>query len=109
MASKLQIKPGLLARLRLIREIPSEEHQARLMGVDRTTLRRIDRGAIPSGAYTQNGLAVANFTIAATPRTLDRQSNEWKDGEALFPRASVWCGFAQHVASSLTKGSRVIA
>jgi len=51
MASKLQIKPGLLARLRQIRDIPSEEHQARLMGVDRTTLRRIDRGAIPSGAF----------------------------------------------------------
>ncbi|ARC56035.1 hypothetical protein AS850_02970 [Frondihabitans sp. 762G35] len=51
MASKLQIKPGLLARLRQIRDIPSEEHQARLMGVDRTTLRRIDRGATPSGAF----------------------------------------------------------
>jgi transcriptional regulator with XRE-family HTH domain len=51
MASKLQIKPGLLERLRQIRDIPSEEHQARLMGVDRTTLRRIDRGGTPSGAF----------------------------------------------------------
>ncbi|KQR44509.1 single-stranded DNA-binding protein [Frigoribacterium sp. Leaf164] len=62
----------------------------------------------PELRYTQNGLAVANFTIASTPRTLDRASNEWKDGEALFLRASVWREFAEHVASSLTKGSRVI-
>jgi single-strand DNA-binding protein len=65
--------------------------------------------ADPELRYTQNGLAVANFTIASTPRTLDRQSNEWKDGEALFLRASVWREFAEHVAGSLTKGSRVIA
>jgi single-strand DNA-binding protein len=63
----------------------------------------------PELRYTQNGLAVANFTIASTPRTFDRQSNEWKDGEALFLRASVWRDFAEHVAGSLTKGSRVIA
>ncbi|NQX29204.1 single-stranded DNA-binding protein [Microbacteriaceae bacterium VKM Ac-2854] len=63
----------------------------------------------PELRYTQNGLAVANFTIASTPRTLDRASNEWKDGEALFLRASVWREFAEHVAGSLTKGSRVIA
>ena len=63
----------------------------------------------PELKYTQNGLAVANFTIASTPRTLDRASNEWKDGEALFLRASVWRDFAEHVAGSLTKGSRVIA
>ena len=62
----------------------------------------------PELRYTQNGLAVANFTIASTPRTLDRASNEWKDGEALFLRASVWREFAEHVASSLTQGSRVI-
>ena len=62
----------------------------------------------PELRYTQGGLAVANFTIASTPRTLDRASNEWKDGEALFLRASVWREFAEHVASSLTKGSRVI-
>lgn len=59
--------------------------------------------------YTQNGLAVANFTIASTPRTFDRAANEWKDGEALFLRASVWKEFAEHVAGSLTKGMRVIA
>ncbi|MFF2772922.1 single-stranded DNA-binding protein [Streptomyces bacillaris] len=65
--------------------------------------------ADPELRYTQNGLAVADFTIASTPRTFDRQANEWKDGEALFLRASVWREFAEHVAGSLTKGSRVIA
>ena len=65
--------------------------------------------ADPEIRYTQNGLPVANFTIASTPRTFDRQANEWKDGEALFLRASVWREFAEHVAASLTKGSRVIA
>lgn len=65
--------------------------------------------ADPELRYTQNGLAVANFTIASTPRTYDRASNEWKDGEALFLRASVWREFAEHVAGSLTKGARVIA
>ena len=65
--------------------------------------------ADPELRYTQSGLAVANFTIASTPRNFDRASNEWKDGEALFLRASCWREFAEHVASSLTKGSRVIA
>jgi single-strand DNA-binding protein len=65
--------------------------------------------ADPELRYTQNGLPVANFTIASTPRTFDRQANEWKDGEALFLRASVWREFAEHVAGSLTKGARVVA
>jgi single-strand DNA-binding protein len=65
--------------------------------------------ADPELRYTQGGLAVANFTIASTPRTFDRQANDWKDGEALFLRASVWRDFAEHVAGSLSKGSRVIA
>mgnify|MGYP006362125401 FL=1 len=65
--------------------------------------------ADPELRYTQNGLPVANFTIASTPRTFDRQANEWKDGDALFLRASVWREFAEHVAGSLSKGSRVIA
>src|SRR5688572_9563013 len=65
--------------------------------------------ADPELRYTQSGLAVANFTIASTPRSFDRQANEWKDGEALFLRASCWREFAEHVASSLTKGSRVVA
>jgi single-strand DNA-binding protein len=63
----------------------------------------------PELRYTQNGKAVSNFTIASTPRTFDRASNEWKDGEALFLRASVWGEFGEHVSSSLTKGARVIA
>ena len=65
--------------------------------------------ADPELRYTQNGLAVANFTIASTPRNFDRASNEFKDGETLFLRASVWREFAEHVAGSLTKGTRVIA
>ena len=65
--------------------------------------------ADPELRYTQNGLAVANFTIASTPRNFDRASNDWKDGETLFLRASVWRVFAEQVAGSLTKGSRVIA
>jgi len=65
--------------------------------------------ADPELRYTQSGRAVANFTIASTPRNFDRNSNEWKDGEALFLRASCWAEFAEHVASSLTKGMRVMA
>lgn len=65
--------------------------------------------ADPELRYTQTGLAVANFTIASTPRNFDRASNEWKDGEALFLRASVWREFAENVAGTLSKGSRVIA
>jgi single-strand DNA-binding protein len=65
--------------------------------------------ADPELRYTQNGLAVANFTIASTPRNFDRASNEFKDGETLFLRASVWREFAEHVAGSLTKGTRVVA
>lgn len=65
--------------------------------------------ADPELRWTQNGVAVAGFTIASTPRTFDKQSNEWKDGEALFLRASVWRQFAEQVAGSLTKGMRVIA
>ena len=65
--------------------------------------------ADPELRYTQSGLAVANFTIASTPRNFDRASNDWKDGEALFLRASCWREFAEHVAGSLTKGTRVVA
>jgi len=65
--------------------------------------------ADPELRYTQSGTPVSNFTIASTPRTFDKASGEWKDGEALFLRASVWREFAEHVAGSLTKGMRVIA
>jgi single-strand DNA-binding protein len=65
--------------------------------------------ADPELRYTQGGLAVANFTIASTPRTFDRQTNDWKDGEALFLRCSTWRDLAEHVSGSLVKGTRVIA
>lgn len=65
--------------------------------------------ADPELRFTQSGVAVAGFTIASTPRTFDRQANEWKDGDTLFLRASVWKEFAGHVAGSLTKGMRVVA
>lgn len=62
----------------------------------------------PELRFTPSGSAVANFTIASTPRTFDRQKNEWVDGETLFLRASVWREMAENVAESLTKGMRVI-
>lgn len=63
----------------------------------------------PELRFTPGGDAVANFTIASTPRTFDRNANEWKDGESLFLRSSVWREVAENVAESLTKGMRVIA
>ena len=63
----------------------------------------------PELRFTPSGAAVADFTIASTPRTLDRQTQEWKDGEALFLRCNVWRQMAEHVAGSLTRGSRVMA
>lgn len=65
--------------------------------------------ADPELRYTQTGLAVANLTIASTPKTWDKQTNQMKDGDPLFLRASVWREFAEQVAGSLTKGMRVIA
>lgn len=65
--------------------------------------------ADPELRFTPSGHAVANFTIASTPRTFDRQSGEWKDGEALFLRASLWREAAENAAETLTKGMRVIA
>ena len=62
----------------------------------------------PELRFTPQGLAVVNFTVASTPRTFDRNSNEWKDGEALFLRCSLWREAAENVANSLTKGMRVI-
>jgi single-strand DNA-binding protein len=62
----------------------------------------------PELRFTPSGAAVANFRIASTPRTFDRQSNEWKDGEALFFFCSVWRQAAENVAESLQKGMRVV-
>lgn len=64
--------------------------------------------ADPELRFTPSGSAVANFTIASTPRTFDRQSNDWKDGEALFLRCSMWRESAENLAESLVKGARVI-
>jgi len=64
--------------------------------------------ADPELRFTNSGIPVASFTVASTPRTFDRQSGEWKDGEALFLRCSIWRDAAENVAESLTKGTRVI-
>jgi single-strand DNA-binding protein len=64
--------------------------------------------ADPELRFTPSGAAVANFTVASTPRTFDRQSNEWKDGESLFLNCSVWRQAAENAAESLVRGSRVI-
>jgi single-strand DNA-binding protein len=63
----------------------------------------------PEMRFTPSGAAVANFTIASTPRTFDRQTNEWKDGDALFLRCSIWRQAAENVAESLQRGMRVVA
>jgi single-strand DNA-binding protein len=65
--------------------------------------------ADPELRFTPSGAAVANFTVASTPRTFDRNSNEWKDGETLFMRCSIWRDAAENVAESLQRGTRVIA
>jgi single-strand DNA-binding protein len=62
----------------------------------------------PELRFTPSGAAVANFRIASTPRTFDRQTNEWKDGDTLFLSCSVWRQAAENVAESLTRGARVI-
>lgn len=62
----------------------------------------------PELRFTPSGAAVANFTVASTPRTLDKQSGEWKDGEALFLRCNIWRQAAENVAESLTRGARVV-
>jgi single-strand DNA-binding protein len=64
--------------------------------------------ADPELRFTQSGAAVTSFTVASTPRTFDRQSGEWKDGEALFLRCNVWRQVAENVAESLKRGNRVL-
>jgi single-strand DNA-binding protein len=63
----------------------------------------------PELRFTPSGAAVASFTIASTPRSFDRASNEWKDAETLFLRCSIWRQAAEHASESLTRGMRVIA
>ena len=62
----------------------------------------------PELRFTPSGAAVASFTVASTPRTLDKATNEWKDGDALFLRCSIWRQAAENVAESLQRGARVI-
>ena len=62
----------------------------------------------PELRFTANGVAVANFRVASTPRAFDKATNEWKDGDSLFLSCSVWRQYAENVAESLTKGARVI-
>lgn len=62
----------------------------------------------PELRFTPNGQAVASFTVASTTRMLDKATNEWKDGDTLFLRCSVWRQYAENVAESLTKGTRVL-
>ena len=65
--------------------------------------------ADPDLRYTQSGLAVVNMTIASTPRVFDKQTNQYRDGDALFLRASAWRDFAEAIAANLKKGQRVVA
>jgi single-strand DNA-binding protein len=62
----------------------------------------------PELRFVSSGVAVASFTVASTPRSFDKASGEWKDGEALFLRCSIWRDYAEHVAESLTRGMRVV-
>jgi single-strand DNA-binding protein len=62
----------------------------------------------PELRYTTSGTAVSNFTVASTPRIYDRTTGEWKDGDTLFLRCTLWRQAAEHVTTSLTKGTRVI-
>jgi len=79
------------------------------MSVGETTITIVGNlTADPELRFTNTGTAVASFTVASTPRVYDKNSGTWKDGEALFLRASVWRDLAEHVAESLTKGQRVI-
>ena len=80
------------------------------MSVGETTITVVGNlTADPDLRFLPAGAAVASFTVASTPRAYDKNSGEWKDGDALFLRASVWRQYAENVAESLTKGARVIA
>ncbi|MFF7727664.1 single-stranded DNA-binding protein [Streptomyces sp. NPDC008001] len=64
--------------------------------------------ADPELKFTDAGAPLAKFTVASTPRTFDRETNQWKDGKSTFFRCAAWRSLAEHVAESLTKGSRVV-
>jgi single-strand DNA-binding protein len=91
-----------------LREEPTKLPRRKLVAGDTTITVVGNLTADPELRFTPSGAAVANFTVASTPRIYDRQSGEWKDGEALFLRCNIWREAAENVAESLTRGSRVI-
>jgi single-strand DNA-binding protein len=91
-----------------LREEQTSTAQEDLVAGDTTITVVGNLTADPELRFTPSGAAVANFTVASTPRIYDRQSGEWKDGEALFLRCNIWREAAENVAESLTRGSRVI-
>jgi single-strand DNA-binding protein len=91
-----------------LREEPIRPSQEELVAGDTIITVVGNLTADPELRFTPSGAAVANFTVASTPRIYDRQSGEWKDGEALFLRCNIWREAAENVAESLTRGSRVI-
>jgi single-strand DNA-binding protein len=79
------------------------------MSVGETTITVVGNlTADPELRFIPTGAAVASFTVASTPRAYDKASGEWKDGDALFLRCSIWRQYAENVAESLTKGMRVV-
>jgi single-strand DNA-binding protein len=91
-----------------LREEQTSTAQEDLVAGDTTITVVGNLTADPELKFTPSGAAVANFTVASTPRIYDRQSGEWKDGDALFLRCNIWREAAENVAESLTRGSRVI-
>jgi len=99
---------GLRARhtTKLARDLPPPTKETHMAG-DTTLVITGNLVADPELRFLPTGAAVANFTVASTPRTFDRQTNEWKDGEPLFMRCSAWKQLAENIAESLTKGTGV--
>src|ERR1700751_2037116 len=96
------------ARTRSCPSIIHRRTQEEIVAGDTTITVIGNLTADPELRFTPSGAAVANFTVASTPRMFDRQTNEWKDGEELFLRCAIWREAAENVAESLTRGSRVI-
>ena len=88
---------------------PTNTHQENTMAGDTTLTIIGNLTADPELRFSPSGVAVADFTIASTPRRFDKNANEWRDGETLFMRCSIWREAAENVAESLRKGMRVIA
>src|SRR5690349_12579878 len=107
------VQPSLETFLNVVRTDGGSVEKVEVWGKRRLAYE-IDKHVVgnltadPELRFTPSGAAVANFTVASTPRTFDRQSGEWKDGEALFLRCNVWRQPAENVAESLTRGMRVM-